>query len=206
MEYDGKQEKQKPGGMFLEQPDMTLETDTLFLDRFEDLAYYETPAPLYSASILKSNRGKYYMKEKNTAFFPMYASIIQNIRLLLANSTTTETNKAFLYGPTKIIGQDYDIYCEKGYYDTQNQKGYFNRNAEILYNNKIINGDSLYFENSRNYAAATHKVEITDTINQSIIRGNYAEIFKEKDSAIITRKALAINIIENDSSTYTQIR
>ena len=47
--------------------------------------------------------------------------------------------------------------------------------------------------------AATNKVVITDTINQSIIRGNYAEIFKARDSAIITRKAMAINIIENDS-------
>ena len=36
------------------------------------------------------------------------------------------------------------------------------------------------------------------TINKSIIGGNYAEIFKAKDSAIITQ-ALAINIIENDS-------
>ena len=51
---------------------MTLETDTLFLDRLNDLAYYETPGTIIdSTSILKSNRGKYYMKEKNTAFFQM---------------------------------------------------------------------------------------------------------------------------------------
>ena len=32
-----------------------------------------------------------------------------------------QVNKAFLYGPTKIIEEDYDICCEKGFYDTQNQ-------------------------------------------------------------------------------------
>ena len=140
------------------------------------------------------------MKEKNTVFSLNVR--INNPEYKVTSSQLdyyTESNKAFLYGPTKIIGEDYDIYCEKGFYDTQNQRGYFNRNAEILYNNKIINGDSLYFENSRNYAAATQKVEITDTINNSIIRGNYAEIFKAKDSAIITKRAVAINIIENDS-------
>jgi lipopolysaccharide export system protein LptA len=202
MEYDGETGKAKAwGDVFLKQPDMTLETDTLFLDRQNDLAYYETPGTIIdSASILKSNRGKYYMKEKKYRFLSDVR--INNPEYKVTSSQLnyyTETNKAYLYGPTKIIGQDYDIYCEQGFYDTNIQQGYFKKNAEILYNNKIINGDSLYFENERNYAAATNKVEIKDTINKSIIRGNYAEIFKAKDSAIITRKALAINIIENDS-------
>ena len=54
MEYDGETGKAKAwGNVFLEQPDMTLETDT-FLDRFEDLAYYEAPGTIIdSASILK---------------------------------------------------------------------------------------------------------------------------------------------------------
>lgn len=202
MEYDGEKGKAKAwGDVFLEQPDMTLETDTLYLDRIEEIAYYETPGTVIdSSSVLKSNRGKYFMKEKKYRFISNVR--IENPDYNVVSSQLdyfTEKNKAFLYGPTKIIGKDYDIYCENGYYDTNLQKGYFKRNAEILYNNKIIEGDSLYFENERNYAAATKKVEITDTINQSIIRGNYAEIFKAKDSAIITQKALAINIIENDS-------
>lgn len=202
MEYDGENGQAKAWGeVFLEQPDMTLETDTLYLDRIEDIAYYETLGTIIdSSSVLKSNRGKYFMKEKKYRFISNVR--IDNPEYNVVSSQLdyyTQTNKAYMYGPTKIIGVDYDIYCENGYYDTNAQQGYFKRNAEILYNNKIIEGDSLYFENERNYAAATQKVEITDTINQSIIRGNYAEIFKAKDSAIITRKALAINIIENDS-------
>ena len=202
MEYDGENGKAKAWGeVFLEQPDMTLETDTLYLDRIKDIAFYETPGTIIdSSSVLKSNRGKYFMKEKKYRFISNVR--IDNPEYNLVSSQLdyyTQSNKAYLYGPTKIIGEDYDIYCENGYYDTTIQQGYFKRNAEILYNNKIIVGDSLYFENEKNYAAATKKVEIIDTINQSIIRGNFAEIFKAKDSAIVTRKALAINIIENDS-------
>ena len=111
--------------MFLEQPDMTLETDTLFLDRFDDLAYYETPGTIVdSASVLKSNRGRYYMKEKKYRFLSNVR--INNPEYQVTSSQLdyfTESNKAFLYGPTKIIGEDYDIYCEKGFYDTQNQRG-----------------------------------------------------------------------------------
>ena len=202
MQYSGETGKAKAWGkVFLKQPDMSLETDTLYLNRREDLAYYETPGTVIdSSSTLKSNRGKYFMNEKKYQF-------ISNVRIdnpeYTVNSSQldyyTQTNKALFFGPTRIIGKDYDIYCEKGYYDTTTQSGYFKQNAEILYNNKIIEGDSLFFENERNYAAASQKVIITDTINQSIIRGNYAEIYKAKDSAIITQRALAINIIENDS-------
>jgi len=62
------------------------------------------------------------------------------------------------------------------------------KNATLFYDNKIIKGDSLYFESEKNYAAATKNVSILDSLNNSIITGHYGEIFKEKDSAIITKK------------------
>ncbi|MDG2491985.1 MAG: OstA-like protein [Flavobacteriaceae bacterium] len=202
LEYDGKKGFAKAwGNVFLKQPDMTLETDTLYLDRVENIAYYETPGTIVdSSSVLKSNRGKYFMNEKKYRFISNVR--IDNPEYKVTSAQLdyfTESNKAFLYGPTKIIGADYDIYCEQGFYNMETQQGNFRQNALINYNEKIIEGDSLYFENEREYAAATDFVSITDTINNSIIRGNYAEIFKAKDSAIITRKAYAINILEKDS-------
>ena len=111
----------------------------------------------------------------------------------------TESDKAFFYGKTTIVGEEYDIYCEKGAYDTQLQRGNFQENAVIFYDNKEIRGDSLYFENEKNYAAATNNISVIDTLNKSVINGHYGEIFKAKDSAIITRRALAVNIIDQDS-------
>jgi lipopolysaccharide export system protein LptA len=202
LEYDGKKGFAKAwGNVFLKQPDMTLETDTLYLDRVENIAYYETPGTIVdSSSVLKSNRGKYFMNEKKYRFISNVRRDNPEYKVTSAQlDYFTESNKAFLYGPTKIIGADYDIYCERGFYNMETQQGNFRQNALINYNEKIIEGDSLYFENEREYAAATDFVSITDTINNSIIRGNYAEIFKAKDSAIITRKAYAINILEKDS-------
>ena len=103
---------------------------------------------------------------------------------------------SFFYGPSKIVGKDYEIYCESGYYNSKIEKGNFKKNAVIHYNSKIIKGDSLYFENFNRYASASKNVKIFDTINNSIIRGNYGEVFKSKDSAIITKNPIAINIID----------
>ena len=99
----------------------------------------------------------------------------------------------------RIEGDAYTIECERGFYDLDREKGVFKKNATLYYDNKIIRGDSLYFESEKDYAAATKNVSIVDSLNNSVIIGHYGEIFKARDSAIITRRALAINIIDQDS-------
>ena len=202
LEYDGNLKLATAWGeVFLERPDMNLKTDTLYLDRLNSKAYYNSQGVILDEkSKLTSNRGIYFMDQKKYRFISNVK--IENPEYDLKSQQLdyfTELNKAYFYGPTTIIGKDYDIYCEKGAYETKIQKGNFQKNAIILYNNKEIRGDSLYFENERNYAAGTNNVSIIDTLNKSVINGHYGEIFKAKDSAIITRRAIARNIIDNDS-------
>ena len=49
----------------------------------------------------------------------------------------------------------------------------------------------MYFNQKRNFASATNNIKVTDTLNQSIITGHYAEVYKLKDSVFITKRALA---------------
>ena len=202
LEYDGNLKLAIAWGeVFLERPDMNLKTDTLYLDRLNSKAYYNSRGVILDEkSKLTSNRGIYFINQKKYRFISNVK--IENPEYDLKSQQLdyfTEINKAYLYGPTNIIGEDYDIYCEKGTYETKIQKGNFQKKAIILYNNKEIRGDSLFFENERNYAAGTNNVSIIDTLNKSVINGHYGEIFKAKDSAIITRRAVARNIIDNDS-------
>ena len=202
LEYDGNLKLAIAWGeVFLERPDMNLKTDTLYLDRLNSKAYYNSRGVILDEkSKLTSNRGIYFINQKKYRFISNVK--IENPEYDLKSQQLdyfTELNKAYFYGPTTIIGEDYDIYCEKGAYETKIQKGNFQKKAIILYNNKEIRGDSLYFENERNYAAGTNNVSIIDTLNKSVINGHYGEIFKAKDSAIITRRAVARNIIDNDS-------
>ncbi|NCF31831.1 MAG: OstA-like protein [Bacteroidetes bacterium] len=202
IEYDGSSKLAKAWGkVVLERPDMTLKTDTLYLDRANSEAFYNSFGTIVDEKRkLTSIRGIYFMNEKKYRFIsrvriddPEYELKSQQLDYY------TESDKAFFYGKTTIVGEEYDIFCEQGAYDTQLQRGNFQKNAVIFYDNKEIRGDSLYFENEKNYAAATNNVSVIDTLNKSVINGHYGEIFKAKDSAIITRRALAINIIDQDS-------
>lgn len=200
--YDGNTRKAlASGNVFLKRPDMTLKTDTLYLDRNKNIAYYNTKGVIIdSTTRLSSKRGVYYMNENKYRF-------LSNVKIVNPDYTIisdqldyfTEMNEAFLYGKSEIKGNTYEIFCENGFYDMNFEKGFFKKNATIFYDNKIIKGDSLYFENEKEYASASNNVSIIDSINNSIIQGHFGEIFKAKDSAIITKRALAINIIDQDS-------
>ena len=202
IEYDGtKKLAVASGRVILERTDMNLKTDTLYLDRIKSKAYYNTFGTILDEQTkLTSKRGIYFMDLKKYRFIsdvkindPEYQIKSQQLDYF------TESDKAFFYGKTSIKGKEYEIYCEKGTYETKLQKGSFQKNAIIFYNNKEIRGDSIYFENERDYAAATNNISIIDTINKSVINGHYGEVFKSRDSAIITRRAMAINIVDQDS-------
>ena len=201
-DYDGIKRKAIAwGNVELVRPDMLLRTDTLYLDRVSNIAYYNTNGTIIdNKNTLKSKIGVYFMNEKKYNFKsnvkinnPEYNVISDELEYF------TESDIAYFNGPSNIIGSDYEIFCELGFYDTKIQKGYFKKNAIINYDGKIINGDSIYFENEKSYAAASNNVIINDTINNSIITGHYGEVFKSIDSVIITKNALAVSIFERDS-------
>ena len=202
LEYDGKTKKAIAyGNVKLTRPDMKLETDTLYLDRPKNIAFYNSKGKIVdNDNTLESNSGTYYMGPKKYIFKsnvtidnPEYNVNSEELEYF------TESNIAFFNDKTLITGIDYNILCRNGFYDTNFQRGYFREDATINYDGKIINGDSIFFENEKSYASASYNVKINDTINKSIITGHYGEIFRDKDSAIVTKNALAVNIIKNDS-------
>ena len=202
IEYDGKtQIALADGDVFLKRPDMSLTTEKLNLDRISNEAFYNTKGVIVdSASTLTSNLGRYYMDQKKYRFTSNVT--IDNPDYQVNSDQLdyyTELNQAYLFGNSRIEGDAYTIECERGFYDLDREKGVFKKNATLYYDNKIIRGDSLYFESEKDYAAATKNVSIVDSLNNSVITGHYGEIFKARDSAIITRRALAINIIDQDS-------
>lgn len=111
----------------------------------------------------------------------------------------SDTGHAYMYGPTTIESETSTVYCERGFYETRGDTGYFVKNSRIDYENRILEGDSLYFNRNSGFASGTNNIRVTDTLNNSLITGHYAEVFREKDSVFITKRAVAATLQENDS-------
>lgn len=180
---------------------MTLTTDTLRFDREKQQAYYQDFGTVVdSANTLTSEIGRFFMDIEKYQF--MDSVHINNPQYKLDSERLdyyTSSKNAYMYGPSTITGEEYKIYCERGFYDTKIESGYGIKNTRIDYNNRIIKGDSVYFDKAREFASATNNITVTDTINNGIIRAHYAEVFKAKDSVFATKRAVAISLVENDS-------
>ncbi len=203
VEYSGKTQLAfASGDVVLREPKSTLTTDTLYFDRTKQQAYYETKGKVVrdSSGTITSQIGRYYLDAQKYQFVKD-VKLVNPEYVLETNQLDfyTETGHAYMYGPSTITGETSKIYCERGFYNTNNDTGYFIKKSRIDYDNRIVEGDSMYFNRNTNFASATNNIKVTDTINNSIVKGHYAEVFKDKDSVFITKRALAITVQENDS-------
>lgn len=187
--------------VFMETPSNTLQTDTLFFDRLKQQAYYRSGGTVKdSSNTLTSLIGRYYMDRKQYSFNT-------NVEIINPENTVnsdrldyfSENGHTYLYGPSTVKGKESTLYCERGFYDTKVNVGYAIKNARIDYNNRTVFGDSIFYNSSIQFASATNNIKVLDTTNKSVITGHYAEVFKDKDSVFITKRALAATLQENDS-------
>lgn len=190
------------GDVVLTDPTSVITTDTLYFDRVRQEAFYKSKGKVFrdSSGTITSQIGRYYMKAKKYQF-------VKDVELVNEEYTInsdqldfySETGHAYLFGPTTIVSETSTIYCERGFYDTNNDTGVFVKKSRIEYDNRIFEGDSMYFDRNRSFASATNNIKVTDTTNNFVVKGHYAEVFREKDSVFITKRALAISVQENDS-------
>jgi len=203
VEYSGKTQLAiASGDVLLTDPTSTITSDTLYFDRIKQQAFYQNNGQVVrdSSGTITSKNGRYYMDIQKYQF-------VDNVKLVNPEYVIdsdrldfySERGYAYLFGPTTITSNTSVIYCERGFYDTNRDLGYFLKNSKINYDERLIEGDSLYFNRNKNFASATNNIKITDTINKAIVKGHYAEIFRDKDSIFITKRALAITVQEKDS-------
>lgn len=205
-EYSGDVKKAfATGNVIMRSPESTLVTDTINFDRNTQEAFYNSLGMITNKeNILRSKSGRYYANEKKFKF--LTAVTITNPKYVIKSNHLdyyTNSGHSYLFGPSTITSKENFIYTEKGFYDTKKNLAYFKRKSYIKYKDRRIEGDSLYYDRNREFASATNNVKITDTINKGIIKGHYAEIYRnlktEKDSMMITKRAVAITLVDKDS-------
>ena len=191
------------GNVVLKDPTMTLTTDTLHFDRLNQKLYYKSYATIKDeTNTLKSKNGNFYLEDKKFTATTR-VTVVNPEHHLESDHLDYYTNSGltYLYGPTTITNTKNDnrIYCEKGFYNTKTDVSHFVKNAKLYLKERTIEGDSLYYDKRKGFASATNNIQVIDTVQNFITKGNYAEIFEFKDSLYIIKKAVAISIIDKDS-------
>ena len=189
------------GNVVMRDPKMTVTTDTINFDRTSQQAYYNTGGVIRDAeNTLTSKSGRYFLNEKKFQFNT--AVVVNNpTHTIRTNHLDYYTNSghAYVFGPSTIASANNTIHTTKGFYDTKKDEGKLLKGSKIKYKDRLIEGDDLFYDRKTDFARAKNNVKITDTINKTVIRGHYAEVYKQKDSMFITKKALVSGLFEKDS-------
>jgi lipopolysaccharide export system protein LptA len=144
-----------------------------------------------------------YDKYKKEAYFKKNV-VVTNPQYVIHTDTmnyNTTTEIVVFLGPTFLNSTDNkdSIYCEKGWHNTKKDISLFRQKAWIKSGSNIMKGDTLYYEKLTGEGKAYGHIEMRDTTQSSILRGNYAIYNRPKKIGIITKRALMIQVDKKDS-------
>lgn len=202
VDYNGNTKIAKSwGNVVLKDTKMTLTTDTLHFDRNQQLLYYDDRATIKDATnTLNSQIGKYFLREdKFQAIGKVEITNPDNTIYSDHLDYYTKTGISNLFGPTTIKDSVNTLYSEKGYHNSKTKISHFTKNAKLFYKDRVLESDSLYYDEIKQYAASSGNITVTDTINKMIIKGQYSEYFKKIDSVYMVGKPYVAQLIEKDS-------
>ncbi len=185
--------------------EMTLTTHYLIYNINSGTSTYFNGGKIISTendNVLTSKRGDYY---SDTEFFFFQ----DNVVLENANSTIRtdslrfdmNTEIAYFIGPTEIESEDSFIYCENGWSDTRRNISQFNKNAYIISDTQKMAGDSLYYDQNLGFGEAFINVQITDTVNNYVISGDYAQHYDSTGQSVVTQRAM-LTLIDGPDSLF----
>lgn len=182
---------------------MTLTTNFLDYDFNTHIAFYNGKGKIVDPeNTLTSLYGHYYSDIKLFAF--KKEVVLKNFKkhYTMTSDTLkyqTLSKKAYFFGPTLIKGDSNEIFCLNGWYDTKNDLSQFNKNALLKQKSQSLSGDSLFYDKKNGYGKAIGNITMIDTAQNITIRGDLAETFEAKDSAIVTGKAMMEQKFEKDT-------
>ena len=178
-----------------------LTTDSLNYDRLYNLGYYFEGGTLTDEqNVLTSVWGEYSPATKIAVF--NHDVTLTNPRFVLTSDTLkyhTETKIATILGPSDIVSDNNHIYSERGVYNTASEQAELLDRSVLTNQGKRLTGDSLFYDRKLGYGEAFDHVVMNDTVNRNMLMGDYCFYNELTDSALATRRAVAVDYSQGDS-------
>lgn len=188
----------------LKDKETILTTDSLNFNNITDVAWYFNGGKIVNNDkTLTSVIGYYYSRQSLFIYKDSVVVLSPDYTILtdtLEYNTKTET--AYFVGPTNIYNDENHLYAENGWYKTKEKKFQFNENAIYQNKEKILKGDSLYYDDGNGIGIAIRNIDMIDTTENIHIKGNYAYYKKEPEYFLVTDSALMIQITDKTDSLF----
>ena len=182
--------------------EMVLTTEELTYDRNTDIAHYPNKGTTTkNENTLKSIKGYYHSNTKD--FFFKDSVVLTDQSSIIYSDTmlyNTETEIANFYGPTHMYSDSTYIYCESGWHNTSTEESETNKNSYIQNKDQNVKADTIYYNRTTDFGTARRNVIMTDSTNNIILTGEYAQMNNREQYSFLTNMATA-KFIDEDLDT-----
>jgi lipopolysaccharide export system protein LptA len=181
--------------------DMVLTTDVLNFDSRNKTASYYTGGTIVSKDNKLTSKHGFYDSPSKTISFKYDVKLVNPDYTMLADTLkyiTTSKTVVFL-GPTNVISKQDQLYCERGWYNTQTQLSHLTKNAIIYSGKSIMKADSIHYDKKKETGYGFSNVNLIDTAEKTIISGNRSYSNKKAGIMWMTDHALLTKIMDKDS-------
>lgn len=185
----------------LENSTTTLFTDSLDYDRVADMAYYFDGGTIVDEqNTLTSDYGQFYPKTNDAEF---------RYNVKLVNDSTEMTTEHFFYntktrighynGATEIKSDSGQISSTRGAYDLEKNIGILLDRSEVYSGNRMLIGDSIYYDGTTKFGEAFGAMELHDTLQRVSLYGDYGYFDGQRDYGFTTSRAYALDYSQKDT-------
>ena len=210
MEYDGNTQKgvARKNVVLTDPKGTIIKTETMYYDRVSNQAYFNTGGTI--------NDGKSTTYAKTATYFLTTRTIDLTGRVKIVDKDYTlegdnvvqnqNTNIVTINGYTVITNNKNPknrIITDKGTHNMNTKESFLTKNSRIYYNDKILTGDEMYYNQLTGFGKATGNVTLDDPLEKRYIKGGYGEIYEKKDSSMMTKEPYAVKIFEKDSLYFS---
>ena len=180
---------------------VTLFTDSLNYDMVDNLGYYFVGGTIVDdENELVSVYGEYSPATKDATF--QYEVVLTNPDYVIYSDTmsyNTDSNIAFLRGPSTIVSDSNTIYTTQGWYDTANDYSMLLERSQLVGEGRMLTGDTLYYDRKRGFGEAFGHMFMIDSAQSVIMEGNYGFYNEFTEYSFATDSARVMEFSRTDT-------
>ena len=187
--------------VILKDDSTVLKTQYMTYDRVKHLATYPNKGTITRNDKKLVSRKGYYRDDIKVLYFRKDVVGTMPDYKIVSDTLVYDTDNEmmYFYGPTNIYNKENTLFGNYGWYNTETELAYLDRRASLRNEKQTMTADTMYYNKKTSYAKALNDVIIEDTVNKGILKGNYAEMWKDLGKCMITNNLRGYYYEETDT-------
>ncbi|MFO7615928.1 MAG: OstA-like protein [Bacteroidales bacterium] len=202
IDYNGRNELARlEGQVRMENGATSLKAPRLDYNMKEEIAWYYGGGQIIDSSNTVESFWGYYFVDSDEFVFNENVVFTNPDNTLLTDSLryNSKTEQMWFEGPSQIFSDTNYIYCNRGFYDSKNRISSFTSEVFMQAKEQLLRADSLVYNQADRFTEAFRGIELQDTVENIIIRGERLFYDEDRNSFRMTEDVFFILAEEKDS-------